>query len=85
VTAFLDDGTYRCPRCGIDRPIYVEYDWPHPCYYDGASEVRCGSCGYREGIWSGRELAGDDHEPPYGRVHRRGCPLAGPNAPPTEE
>lgn len=50
------------------REIGVEYgyDAPAGCHYDGVSEWRCPDCGYREGRWSGRELADGEFEPRYG-------------------
>jgi rubredoxin len=46
----------------FSRLIGVQYQGG----YDGVSEWRCPSCGYREGRWSGRELTGDELEPRYG-------------------
>ena len=48
--------------------IAVEYGYPDPYRYDGASEWRCQVCGYREGRWTGKELKGKEQEPPYGEV-----------------
>lgn len=73
-----------CPACGKPRPTGVQYGRGrgtgpsmHPCHYDGCSEFECEGCGHRVGAWSGRTLVGDDHEPPYGEVHRTGCPFEG--------
>lgn len=47
--------------------IGVEYEYGEPEHYDGVSEWRCPHCGYREGRWSGRELAEGDVERRFGR------------------
>lgn len=55
-----------CPKCQSTNLIYVEYTYNVPEYYDGASEINCLDCNYREGRWSGKELAEGELEPKYG-------------------
>lgn len=54
----------KCPHCGCDRAIMVEYRLS-PEDYDGISEYRY-ECGKRYGRWSGKELTGDNIETRYG-------------------
>jgi len=60
-------GEYEMNCCDNPQLIMVEYGYPHPEQYDGISEYRCKTCGYRQGRWSGKELVGDDYELRYGR------------------
>lgn len=46
--------------------IGIEYAYGSEYRYDGVSEWYCDKCKYREGRWTGKELKGDDLEPPYG-------------------
>lgn len=55
-----------CPRCDADAWLGVEYAYGEPERYDGISEWRCQTCGYREGRWSHRALADGEPEPRYG-------------------
>lgn len=48
------------------RLIGVEYAYGSPNRYDGVSEWLCPDCGYREGRWTGRELAEGESEPRFG-------------------
>jgi hypothetical protein len=67
-----------CPKCGEDPMVGVQYGRlamkGEECHYDGVSEWWCPSCKYRQGRWSGKELAENEHEPPFGGEHRMGCP-----------
>lgn len=50
-------------RSHLCRVIGIEYSGGT---YDGVSEWMCPDCGYRQGRWSGRTLADDEFEPPFG-------------------
>jgi uncharacterized membrane protein YgcG len=55
-----------CPKCGNDHIIGVQYGYGGaPYHYDGISEFQCSKCDRREGRWCGKELVGDEVEPPY--------------------
>ena len=56
-----------CANCGnAENLIGVEYSYTEPHHYDGVSEWKCDRCGSRTGRWSGKQLTGDETEPPYG-------------------
>lgn len=61
-----------CKTCGHEL-IAVEYSYADPCRYDGVSEYWCRECDVRTGRWTGKVLKADEHEPPFGKQHRRGC------------
>lgn len=52
----------ECVFCKSKKIILVEYGGG----YDGISEIRCSDCKKRAGRWSGKELIGNDMEPPFG-------------------
>lgn len=56
----------ECPECGGSNIVGVEYHGTHPEHYDGISEWRCESCGYREGRFTGKKLKMDEVEKKYG-------------------
>ena len=57
----------KCIKCNSTNLIGMEYaDGDYR--YDGISEYDCQDCGSRFGRWSGKELIGDDREPPYGEM-----------------
>jgi DNA-directed RNA polymerase subunit RPC12/RpoP len=56
-----------CPTCGKESWIIVEYGYPHPEAYDGASEYRCLECGTRIGRWTGKILADGEWEKRFGK------------------
>lgn len=56
-----------CPNCSSDNIILIEYGYGHPEHYDGISEYKCLSCGYRQGRWTGKELKLGFIEPRYGK------------------
>lgn len=66
-----------CTKCNNEEIIGIQYgmiaDDDTPCHYDGVSEFKCMNCGYREGRWSKRPLAPQEHEPPFGEKHRSNC------------
>jgi hypothetical protein len=52
-------------ECNTDV-VYVEYGYDDPYRYDGISEYKCLGCMRRWGRWTGKELKGEEQEPPYG-------------------
>lgn len=52
----------------FSRVIGVEYAYDNPNHYDGVSEWVCPDCKYREGRWTGRELAEGELEPRFGET-----------------
>ena len=46
----------KCPKCGSNYIVAIEYDYLDKEHYDGISEYKCLNCGYRQGRWSGQEL-----------------------------
>jgi Zn ribbon nucleic-acid-binding protein len=55
-----------CPRCGERTIVGIEYAYGDREHYDGVSEWRCVTCGYRQGRWTGRELGEGDVELRFG-------------------
>lgn len=55
-----------CPKCGNDKIAGVEYAYGDSNHYDGVSEWQCIGCGYRQGRWTGKELAEGESEPRFG-------------------
>lgn len=55
-----------CKKCGSNNIIMVEYEFGHPEWYDGVSEIECRDCGARFGRWSGKELKDGEVEKLYG-------------------
>lgn len=62
----VKDNLTTCPKCGSHEIGGVEYAYHHPERYDGISEWYCLKCTYREGRWSGKELAEGEAEKRYG-------------------
>lgn len=58
--------TSKCPHCGSEAKIGVEYAWNHPHHYDGISEWLCELCRTRWGRWSGRVLKDGECERRFG-------------------
>ena len=56
----------KCPKCGSEDIIMVEYAYDASDHYDGISEWKCGGCGYRRGRWSGKELKAGEVEKRWG-------------------
>jgi hypothetical protein len=52
----------NCKKCGSLNTVLVEYAYYSPQHWDGWSEKRCGSCGAREGRWSGKFLGEKEEE-----------------------
>lgn len=52
--------------CSTPQIAGVEYAYGSTERYDGVSEWACGSCGAREGRWSGKRLAEGEIEPRFG-------------------
>lgn len=66
----LRDG--YCEHCQREVKVMgVEYGYPSPERYDGVSEFVCGTCGRREGRWTGRVLTGSMVEPRFGGKYIR--------------
>lgn len=57
---------YKCPKCGENDGIWIEYGYSHPQRYDGISEIKCKKCGTRVGRWTRNLLPDDFHEPRFG-------------------
>jgi hypothetical protein len=53
--------------CQAPNIIMVQYHWESKNHYDGVSEYKCQSCGYRQGRWSGKELEDGEEEKRYGK------------------
>lgn len=61
------DPSNRCPSCGSDKIVMVEYAYGSPERYDGVSEYQCQSCGARRGRWTGEILGDDEIESRFGQ------------------
>jgi hypothetical protein len=65
----------KCPKCGKEGLIFVEYDYSNPEHYDGISEIYCVPCRLRIGRWTGKELKDGEFEKAYG-IGRQPVPMA---------
>ena len=57
----------KCKKCNSDNVLSVQYGYGgNQEHYDGISEYQCEDCKYREGRWTGTELANDELESVHG-------------------
>lgn len=59
--------SHKCPACGSNNTLLIQYPFEHPAHYDGVSEIDCRDCGARYGRWSGKILNDGEFEKPYGK------------------
>ncbi len=57
---------FKCPDCGSNDYIGIQYHYSSPDHYDGLSECECSNCGTRIGRWSGKKLAEGETEKVFG-------------------
>ncbi len=57
----------KCPNCGNDNILLIEYYEMHPEHYDGISEISCNDCKKRYGRWTKEEIPEGFCESMYGK------------------